>query len=211
MIANPIFFLGPNATTFISPAECFPTRVRSTAHGLSAAAGKLGAVIAQVAFAPMVKRGGNPNNPNPWLHGVMQIFSLFMFCGLLTTFLVPETKQLTLEELSGESANSPQYELQFRSNFFRLPGGGQAPVGAGDPVSVTTGAVPVDTRQGSGDSRSNWRFGRFGSKREPTDAEAAPAVSPPVVSPPVVSPPTVPPPAQTGPEMRTVNNYSYMH
>ena len=154
----------------------------------------------------MVKRGANPNNPNPWLHGVMQIFSLFMFCGLLTTFLVPETKKLTLEELSGESANSPQYELQFRSNFFRLPGGGQAPVGAGDPVSVTTGAVPVDTRQESGDSRSNWRFGRFGSKREPTDAEAAPAVSPPVVS-----PPTVPPPAQTGPEMRTVNNYSYMH
>ena len=38
---------GPNATTFIIPAEVFPTRFRSTAHGISAATGKLGAIISQ--------------------------------------------------------------------------------------------------------------------------------------------------------------------
>jgi PHS family inorganic phosphate transporter-like MFS transporter len=32
----------------------------------------------------------------------MQIFSLFMFLGIFTSFLIPETKRLTLEQLSGE-------------------------------------------------------------------------------------------------------------
>lgn len=32
----------------------------------------------------------------------MQIFALFMVCGLITTFLIPETARKTLEELSGE-------------------------------------------------------------------------------------------------------------
>ena len=33
---------GPNTTTFIYPGELFPTRFRSTCHGISAAMGKLG-------------------------------------------------------------------------------------------------------------------------------------------------------------------------
>jgi len=36
---------GPNMTTFILPGEAFPTRVRATCHGISAACGKMGAVI----------------------------------------------------------------------------------------------------------------------------------------------------------------------
>ncbi|MBA0767192.1 hypothetical protein Gotri_016122 [Gossypium trilobum] len=35
---------GPNATTFVVPAEIFPARLRSTCHGISAAAGKAGAI-----------------------------------------------------------------------------------------------------------------------------------------------------------------------
>ena len=46
------FFLnfGPNATTFVIPGEVFPTQYRSTAHGISAAMGKLGAIISQGIF-----------------------------------------------------------------------------------------------------------------------------------------------------------------
>lgn len=40
-IAQFFFNFGPNSTTFIIPAEVFPTHVRSTAHGISAASGKL--------------------------------------------------------------------------------------------------------------------------------------------------------------------------
>ena len=41
---------GPNVTTFVIPGEVFPTRYRATGHGLSAACGKLGAIVAQVIF-----------------------------------------------------------------------------------------------------------------------------------------------------------------
>eukprot|EP00929_Paragymnodinium_shiwhaense_P065749 TRINITY_DN32945_c0_g1_i1.p1 TRINITY_DN32945_c0_g1~~TRINITY_DN32945_c0_g1_i1.p1 ORF type:complete len:471 (-),score=93.18 TRINITY_DN32945_c0_g1_i1:112-1524(-) len=44
---------GPNTTTFVIPAEVYPTLIRSTCHGTSAAAGKVGAVIGAAAFAPM--------------------------------------------------------------------------------------------------------------------------------------------------------------
>lgn len=32
----------------------------------------------------------------------MQIYSVFMFAGIFTTLLIPETKRKTLEELAGE-------------------------------------------------------------------------------------------------------------
>ncbi|KAF2643464.1 MFS general substrate transporter [Massarina eburnea CBS 473.64] len=117
VLAQFFFNFGPNATTFITPAEIFPTRVRSTGHGLSAGFGKLGAVIAQVFFAPMIKRGATHENPTPWIHGVMQIFALFMFLGCLTSLLVPESKGARLEALAGEAED--RYELQFRSQFYR--------------------------------------------------------------------------------------------
>ena len=57
-LANFFQNFGPNTTTFIVPGEAFPTRYRSTAHGISAASGKLGAVISQVGFAQMANIGG---------------------------------------------------------------------------------------------------------------------------------------------------------
>ena len=57
-LANFFQNFGPNTTTFIVPGEAFPTRYRSTAHGISAASGKLGAVVSQVGFARMINIGG---------------------------------------------------------------------------------------------------------------------------------------------------------
>lgn len=34
---------------------------------------------------------------------LMQVFALFMFCGFLLSWLIPETNGKTLEELSGET------------------------------------------------------------------------------------------------------------
>ncbi|KJK61011.1 phosphate:H+ symporter [Aspergillus parasiticus SU-1] len=51
------FDFGPNATTFIVPGECFPTRYRSTSHGISAASGKVGAIIAQCVLGPLAHKG----------------------------------------------------------------------------------------------------------------------------------------------------------
>lgn len=41
---------GPNAVTFLVAAEVYPTPIRATAHGLSAATGKLGALLAAVMY-----------------------------------------------------------------------------------------------------------------------------------------------------------------
>jgi PHS family inorganic phosphate transporter-like MFS transporter len=94
------FNWGPNTTTFIVPGECFPTRYRSTSHGISAGSGKIGSIIAQGAIAPLRTRGATKANASPWLNHVMQIFSAFMFAGIFTTLLIPETKRRTLEDLA---------------------------------------------------------------------------------------------------------------
>ncbi|KAK9234484.1 major facilitator superfamily domain-containing protein [Lipomyces kononenkoae] len=88
---------GPNTTTFVIPGECYPTRYRSTAHGISAASGKIGAIIAQTAIAPLRTRGCPGGNC--WLNHVMEIFAVFMLTGFFVSFLVPETKRQTLEEI----------------------------------------------------------------------------------------------------------------
>ena len=96
------FNFGPNATTFIVPGECFPTRYRSTAHGISAASGKVGSIVAQVAIGLLRNRDVSPTNTSGWLDHVMEIYALFMLCGFFVTWFIPETKRRTLEDLAGE-------------------------------------------------------------------------------------------------------------
>lgn len=110
VLCNFFFNFGPNATTFIVPGECFPTRYRSTSHGISAASGKVGAIIAQVLIGPLRTRGATKENSSPWLNHVLQIFALFMLLGIFTTLLIPETKRKTLEQLAGEVPGTPEYD-----------------------------------------------------------------------------------------------------
>ncbi|KAF2731736.1 MFS transporter [Polyplosphaeria fusca] len=111
VLAQFFFNFGPNATTFIVPGECYPTRYRSSAHGLSAASGKVGAIIAQVLIGPLRTRGASAgSSDSPWLNHVMQIYSAFMFAGIFTSLLVPETKRKTLEQLAGEVEGTPEYD-----------------------------------------------------------------------------------------------------
>jgi PHS family inorganic phosphate transporter-like MFS transporter len=110
-IAAQFFFnFGPNTTTFIVPGECYPTRYRSTGHGLSAAMGKVGAILAQVISIPLLTKDQPPKCSgracSPWLNRLMQIYALFMLCGTIVSLLIPETKGVTLEELGGEAPTS---------------------------------------------------------------------------------------------------------
>jgi PHS family inorganic phosphate transporter-like MFS transporter len=131
VIAQFFFNWGPNTTTFIVPGECFPTRYRSTGHGLSAAMGKVGAILAQVISIPLLARdqGGCAAGevcPSPWLDRLMQIFALFMLAGTGVSLLVPETKGITLEELAGEQPynRGPQQENR-RRKWWDVFSGGQ--------------------------------------------------------------------------------------
>lgn len=81
--------VGPNCTTFLIPAEVFPTRVRGTAHRISAAAGKYGAIMTAFAFGSVEDVIG--------LGGVLGLFLGIMLLTALVTLLIPETKNQTLE------------------------------------------------------------------------------------------------------------------
>ncbi|TDZ44802.1 Repressible high-affinity phosphate permease [Colletotrichum trifolii] len=110
IIGQFFFNFGPNTTTFIVPGECFPTRYRSTGHGISAAMGKIGAIIAQVISIPLLSKDSpadcHGNACSPWLDRLLELFALFMFLGMLSSLLIPETKGMTLEELAGEAPTS---------------------------------------------------------------------------------------------------------
>ncbi|KAF2155358.1 MFS transporter [Myriangium duriaei CBS 260.36] len=116
VLAQFFFNFGPNTTTFIVPGECFPTRYRSTSHGISAASGKVGAIIAQCLIGPLRTRGATATNASPWLNHVIEIFALFMLCGLFTSLLIPETKRKTLEQLAGEVPGTPEYDAHLALN-----------------------------------------------------------------------------------------------
>lgn len=107
VLAQFFFNFGPNMTTFIVPGEVFPTRYRSTSHGISAASGKIGSIIGQGAISTLRTRGGTTAQPNPWMDHVLEIYALFMLLGVFTTLFIPETKRKTLEELSGEDQPAP--------------------------------------------------------------------------------------------------------
>lgn len=108
VLAQFFFNFGPNTTTFIVPGEVFPTRYRSTSHGISAASGKIGSIIGQGAIATLRLRGTvTHDRPAPWIDHVLEIYALFMLLGVFTTFFIPETKRKTLEELSGEDQPLP--------------------------------------------------------------------------------------------------------
>ncbi|THY23069.1 inorganic phosphate transporter [Aureobasidium pullulans] len=106
-ILTQIFFnFGPNTTTYIIPAEVFPTRYRCTAHGISAAFGKLGAVLSQCILGWIT--GSIKDNKTYLL-----VFSAFMLLGLvMTVYWIPHSRDkngqtLTLEELArGRAAKS---------------------------------------------------------------------------------------------------------
>jgi len=93
---------GPNCTTFLIPCEVFPTNMRAMCHGISASAGKLGALIASILFNFVGER------------------ELFLFSGyasfaasLITFLTIPETTTLDLYEIDKQwhkVLNNERYE-----------------------------------------------------------------------------------------------------
>ncbi|KAK7385451.1 hypothetical protein VNO78_31172 [Psophocarpus tetragonolobus] len=110
-----LFFanFGPNSTTFIVPAELFPARFRSTCHGISAAAGKAGAIIG--AFV-VQNYTDNAENQTKGMKKALMTLSVVNLLGFFCTFLVPETRGRSLEEISGEDKELPGKITQDNAN-----------------------------------------------------------------------------------------------
>jgi MFS transporter, PHS family, inorganic phosphate transporter len=88
---------GPNATTFVYPSEIFPVRVRTTAHGVTAAMGKVGGFFGVFLFPYLMHWRGLP--------AAEAAAAITSAVGLIVTvFMLPETKGKSLEELSTEAS-----------------------------------------------------------------------------------------------------------
>lgn len=82
-----MLMLSQNATTWMLPGEVFPTEVRATCHGVSAAVGKAGALLAGAWFGAL---------PPARIFGIAAAFNL---AGLaLTAVFVPDVLGLDLRE-----------------------------------------------------------------------------------------------------------------
>ncbi|RDX64134.1 putative inorganic phosphate transporter 1-9, partial [Mucuna pruriens] len=96
---------GPNTTTFIVPAELFPARFRSTCHGISGAAGKVGAIIGSVGFlwaSHKKKEDGYPKGFG--MEVSLIILGVVCIVGMLVTYIFTrETMGRSLEENEVES------------------------------------------------------------------------------------------------------------
>ncbi|RZC51282.1 hypothetical protein C5167_019698 [Papaver somniferum] len=117
MYALTFFFanFGPNSTTFIVPAEIFPARLRSTCHGISAAAGKAGAIIGAFGFLYAAQNQDPKKTDHGYPAGIgvknsLIVLGVINFIGMLFTFLVPEPNGKSLEELSGENDGDVEEE-----------------------------------------------------------------------------------------------------
>jgi MFS family permease len=97
---------GPNTTTFIFPAELFPVEVRTTGHGISAGAGKLGAFLGAFLFPDFLASSLG-------IRGAEIIAGVVAAAGLvLTVALLPEPNGKSLEELTEIAYSAPEPKLE---------------------------------------------------------------------------------------------------
>ena len=97
---------GPNTTTFIYPAEIFPVEVRTTGHGISAGAGKMGAFAGAFLFPDMLASSLG-------VRGAEIVAGVVAAAGMLLTIaLLPEPKGKTLEELSADAYAPCELKLE---------------------------------------------------------------------------------------------------
>ena len=95
IIFNVLMNMGPNSTTFMLPAELYPTKLRATGGGFAASFAKVGASIG-IFFLPGIKDS----------LGVTAVLLMMAACSLIglaiTFFFGIETKGKTLESFDGK-------------------------------------------------------------------------------------------------------------
>ena len=92
-IYNLLMNMGPNATTFIIPAELFPTELRGTAHGFAAGVAKLGAALG-IVLVPVLKAAIGLTMT------LIVLFVLILIAVLVTMLFKVETTGFSLEDLT---------------------------------------------------------------------------------------------------------------
>ncbi|KAL5851383.1 hypothetical protein ACOSQ3_006501 [Xanthoceras sorbifolium] len=82
-------------TVFMFALRFFSVRLRSSCHGISAATGKVGAMVGALGFSAAMHAIG--------LRKVFIVLGVVNFLGMMFTFLVPKSRGKSLEEMSGKA------------------------------------------------------------------------------------------------------------
>ena len=97
ILYNLLMNVGPNATTFILAAELFPTRLRASGHGFSAAVAKMGATLG-IFLLPILKAAIG-------IQLTMLCIAVICFGGLLVTWVFQiETKNDSIDKMKSWDA-----------------------------------------------------------------------------------------------------------
>ncbi len=97
IVFNLMVNCGPNPTTYLLPAELFPTHIRATGHGFASCTGKIGAAVGIFLLPILMERFG--------LGPTMYFISGTALLGFIVTqWLGVETKGKTLEEIDAHQS-----------------------------------------------------------------------------------------------------------
>jgi PHS family inorganic phosphate transporter-like MFS transporter len=99
--------VGPNVTTFILPTEVFPTRYRTTGHGIAAGSGKLGATLAALLipiYFPITSKSLSEAAKFAIMSNLLLVLVAVSVIGIVFTLLIREPRGKPLEISSGEIA-----------------------------------------------------------------------------------------------------------
>ena len=100
--------VGPNVTTFIIPTEVFPTRFRTTGHGIAAGSGKLGATLAALLIPLLFPITNNSLSEAVKLQIMSNLLLALVVVAVIgivfTALFIKEPKGKPLEVSSGELA-----------------------------------------------------------------------------------------------------------
>ncbi|KAK4659771.1 hypothetical protein QC762_113820 [Podospora pseudocomata] len=155
-ICHFMFNFGANTLTFIIPAEIFPTCYRCTCHGISAAAGKVGSIV-----AVLIVYGINAGYKSTTRQGlVFLLFATFMALGALYSWAyLPDVQRVVHD-------STPDGELKRRLETKSLE-----ELGGGYPGAVAEGQV-FGVRNKWAVMRDKVRF-RVGKGRKHSDGNEA--------------------------------------
>lgn len=94
---------GPNTTTYVIPSEVFPTRARATCHGISAASGKMGAVVGSYGIGKLETLGGS--NKDLSLRYVLVTCGLISVSGALWSMaFTPNMEGVSMDDIDAGAA-----------------------------------------------------------------------------------------------------------
>ncbi|KAE8962384.1 hypothetical protein PR003_g30859 [Phytophthora rubi] len=113
-----LFFanFGPNTATFVLPTEMYPTPIRSTCHGISAACGKAGAAIGSFGFSIWV------SNESFGYDGAFYTFCAIAFVSIPLTWFCVFDNNVPIEEMDAEFYRKLHGENEFTRDSFASKG-----------------------------------------------------------------------------------------